>query len=158
MKTQTPKPRTGKNILLLAALTLAGTTIALPAAAHDRYKPMHNSGGGYNNGNNTGYNNNRYAMSPRQDYSWLNRINRYGVRGKIVKYGRGPLQGCFRVKRPGRFQGEKALVTVRYCLDNYGQAQVARGSKRLIKYLTYYRPAYRPANGYRNNRPMTHRY
>lgn len=126
----------GKGLLLLTGLSLAAIAVASPSMAHGNRGSMYNNSG-YNNG----HNNTRYQNSPRQQYPWLNRVNQYGVRGKIVKWGRGPLQGCFKVKRTGRYQGDSAIVTVRYCLDNYGQARIDRGSKRLVRYLNYYRPA-----------------
>ncbi|PHS24036.1 MAG: hypothetical protein COA84_10035 [Robiginitomaculum sp.] len=141
MTIQNKIPLPGKGLLLLAGLSLASMATASPSLAHG------NRGSMYNNG----YNNTRYLNSQRQQYPWLNRINQYGVRGKIVNWGRGPLQGCFRVKRTGRFQRDSAIVTVRYCLDNYGQARLDRGSKRLVRYLNYYRPA---AGTHNYRRPM----
>jgi hypothetical protein len=143
MTTQYKIPLPGKGLLLLTSLSLAAMALASPSMAHGNRGPMY--------GNGSGYNNTRYMNSPRQQYPWLNRINQYGVRGKIVKWGRGPLQGCFKVKRTGRYQGDSAIVTVRYCLDHYGQARIDRGSKRLVRYLNYYRPA---ANTHNYRQPM----
>ena len=165
MNTQTRKSGTGKTMILLAAFGMAGMAVAAPALAHgnrNRPAPVYNNNDHdaddgyvnkrsyrnqhmYNNRNNT-----RYMYSPRQQYPWLNRINQFGVRGKIIKWGRGPLAGCFRVKRTGRFQGDSAIVTVRYCQDGYGQARFVRGTKRLVRYLNYYRPT----NGYGYRQPM----
>ncbi|MDQ7017638.1 MAG: hypothetical protein Q9M33_00625 [Robiginitomaculum sp.] len=171
MNTQLKKPSPGKAMVLLAAFGMAGMTIATPALAHGKRNvrpPVyadndHDADDGYINKrshrNHNMYNNgrygNRYMYSPRQQYPWLNRINQFGVRGKIIRWGHGPLEGCFRVKRTGRFQGDAAIVTVRYCLDGYGQARFVRGTKRLVRYLNYYRPA--NGYGYRYRQPM-HRY
>ena len=156
MKTQTPIPRPGKRLALLAALALAGAALAMPALAHDddddddegRVAVSIYSGYGYNNGYRS---HNRYRN--RRDsgrYAWLNRVNRYGVRGRIVAWGRGSLQGCFRVKRSGRYYRSPAIVTVRYCQDGYGRPYAVRGSKRLVHYIDPYRRMSR----YDYRRPM----
>jgi hypothetical protein len=142
MKTHTHLNLSRKTLLLLAAIGLAGTALAAPAMAHgNRYSPapMYNSGN-HNNGN---------MYRQRDQYAWLNRINRYGVRGKIIRQGQGQLYGCFRVKRTGRYQREAAIVTVRYCKDGYGQPYMVRGTKRLVRYLAPYRQANH--HGYRNS-------
>ena len=141
MKTQTKTQIRSKNLFLLAALSLAGTTLAVPALAdhNNGYRSSRTyqyNNGGYNNGYNNGY-----MYQQRDRYARLNRVNQYGVRGRIVAWGNGPLQGCFRVKRTGYYSGQNAIVTVRYCLDHYGKAMKYRGSKQLVRYLNYYRPA-----------------
>ncbi len=144
MKTQTKPIPSSKTLLLLAAFGLASTTLAAPAMAHgNRYTPppVNTDGNMYNNNRNMYNNRNTYNNNIRAQYPWLNRINRYGVRGKIVKWGRGPYSNCFRVKRTGRYQGESAIVTVRYCQDHYGQARIVRGSKYLVRYIGMYRSA-----------------
>ncbi len=146
MKTQTQRLNPGKPLLLLAALGLVGTALATPAFADYSNGSRSNRMYEYNNGNA----NNGYRTRPRNQYAWLNRINRYGVRGKIVNRGRGYLRNCFRVKRTGRYQREAAIITVRYCMDHYGNAQIVRGTKRLVRYTGYYQPA----RGYKYDTPM----
>lgn len=128
MKTKTPLITKGASLGLIAAIGLLGTMLAAPAMAKDYRGSNHNRG--YSNG--YGYQNN---------YDYLNRINRYGVRGKIVAKGRGYNRNCFRVKRTGKYQYNPAIITVRYCTNHYGNAQMVRGSKRLVKYINAYRPA-----------------
>ncbi len=145
MKTRKPISIPGRRLAALALVSMAGMALAVPALAHadydgddDDYRPRmsrHYQHGYYR---------------PAMRYSWLNRINRFGVRGRIIAWGRGPLRGCFRVKRTGRYRGDAAIVTVRYCLDGYGQAYGVRGSKRLVRYLY----PYRRAGGYEYRRPM----
>ncbi len=162
MKTQNTTKLTGKSLFVLAAVTLAGTAMAAPAFAH------HNSG--YNNsGYSSGYMKAPYKkdmyrrndyrgrgqyLTPAQRYPWLNRINRYGTRGKIIRWGYGYLNGCYRVKRTGRYNGSPAIVTLRYCLDGYGQSVRQGGTKRLVRYIDAYGPMYRRSGGYRHNKPM----
>ena len=133
MKTQISKSNPGKRLVIFAALSMTVTALAMPALAGsgyagDAYRPRAAPYHAYG-----------YGDRPLRRYDRLNRINRYGVRGRIVAWGRGPLRGCFRVKRTGRYDRQRAIVTVRYCLDGYGQAYGVRGSKRLVRYLDMYR-------------------
>ncbi len=150
MKTHTEPANPVRRLPVIALLSLAGAALAAPALAHpdgdgdaDDYRPRMARPYAHS----YAY---RPEYRPARRYAWLNRINRYGVRGRIVAWGRGPLRGCFRVKRTGRYRGDAAIVTVRYCLDGYGQAYGVRGSKRLVRYLE----PYHRVDGYRYYRPM----
>ncbi|MBL4617165.1 MAG: hypothetical protein JKY46_05675 [Robiginitomaculum sp.] len=74
---------------------------------------------------------NRYER--RYPRSW------YNIRGKIISAGRGRNEGCFRVKRAGKYNHSPAIVTVRYCENRYGKPVKIHSSKRLVRYT---RPAY----------------
>ncbi len=144
----------GKSLVLFAALGLVSTVIAAPAFADHSNGSRTNRTYENNNGYNNGYGNRGYRNNTRNQYARLDRINRYGVRGKIIKYGRGTYRECFRVKRSGKYQREAAIVTVRYCLDPYGDAKMVRGSKQLVRYMGYYRPA----RGYNYRAPTPRRH
>jgi len=58
------------------------------------------------------------------------------VPGKIVNVGHGRSSNCFRVKQRGFYNQYRAIVTVRYCENYYGNPKRVRGSKRLIRYTT----------------------
>ncbi|MBL1430704.1 MAG: hypothetical protein COA60_004205 [Robiginitomaculum sp.] len=75
----------------------------------------------------------RYRSERRYPRSW------YNIRGKIISTGRGRNDGCFRVKRSGKYNHSPAIVTVRYCENRYGKPVKVHSSKRLVRYT---RPAY----------------
>lgn len=127
MKTKKINMSNAKRFAFIAAFGLFGTSVAAPALA----------------GNNHGSNNHRgYTKSYgyKADYSHLKRVNRHGVRGEIVAYGRGAYRNCFRVKKVGKYKYNPAIITVRYCKDHYGKAKFVRGSELLVHYINKYRP------------------
>jgi hypothetical protein len=93
------------------------------------YQPRYDRGHDWRYGKRRRHSDHHYGDRYRVPASWR------AVRGKIIRVGRGRYEGCFRVKRQGRYQQQKAIVTVRYCENHYGEPVKVRGSKRLIRYL-----------------------
>ncbi len=102
--------------------------------SHDERRGRYGYGNRWNRNN---YYNRNWQPYPHDRY--YNRIPHSWtkVRGKIIQVGRGYNQGCFRVKRKGNYQGERAIVTVKYCENRYGKPVKQHGSKRLVRYLGY---------------------
>jgi len=105
----------------------------------DRNRP-HDERGYRNRNNRNGYYDRNQRRNPhaRSRYSQKRIPHAWKkVRGRIINVGRGYNRGCFKVQRKGMYQGERAIVTVKYCENNYGKPVKQHGSKRLVRYLGY---------------------